>query len=285
MDTKPKPFIFVLMPFEEKFMEIYQLGIKFVSAGIGAYCERVDEQVFSGSILERIYNQIAKADIIISDMTGRNPNVFYETGYAHALNKQVILLTQQVEDIPFDLKHYPHIVYSGKILTLQNQLEPRLRWCLENPSQSLSSVDINLQFFVNNIFLIDNPLINIHTAEKTYQRAFSMNISLHNLGQEVIEPNSFKLSLIVPEFIEFEQNLSISSQIQIPGNKRVLNLRTIDRLFPEDWDSLQLECYILTKRLSLIQSDPSLEFNLRLLTELGPKDLPFIVKLKTSHTP
>ena len=263
-------------------MEIYQLGIKAVCEVAGAYCERVDEQVFAGSILERIYNQIAKADIIISDMTGRNPNVFYETGYAHALNKQVILLTQNVDDIPFDLKHYPHIVYSGKILTLKNQLEPRIRWCLENPSESLSSVDINLQFFINNIPLIDSPTINVHAADKTYQRAFSLSINMHNLGQEVIEPNSFKLSLVLPEFIEFEINPSISSQIQIPENKKVLNMRTIDRLFPEDWDSLQLECFIITKRLSSLQSDPSLDFNLRLLTELGPKDLPFTIKLKTA---
>jgi nucleoside 2-deoxyribosyltransferase len=57
-------------------------------------------------VLERVYNQIAKADIIVAEMTGRNANVFYETGYAHALNKRVVLLTQNANDIPFDLKHY-----------------------------------------------------------------------------------------------------------------------------------------------------------------------------------
>jgi len=39
-------------------------------------------------------------------MTGRNPNVFYETGYAHALNKQVILLTQNADDrVAFKVIH------------------------------------------------------------------------------------------------------------------------------------------------------------------------------------
>ncbi len=52
-------------------------------------------------------------------MTGRNPNVFYEVGYAHALGKIVLLLTQNAEDIPFDLKHRPHTVYAGKIETLR----------------------------------------------------------------------------------------------------------------------------------------------------------------------
>ena len=49
-------------------------------------------------------------------MTGRlDPNVFYEVGYAHALGKITLLLTQAVSDIPFDLKHRQHIVYGGKI--------------------------------------------------------------------------------------------------------------------------------------------------------------------------
>jgi nucleoside 2-deoxyribosyltransferase len=97
-ETNPKPFVFVLMPFGDTYTEIYKLGIKAACEKAGAYCERVDEQIFAESILARIYNQIAKADIIVSDMTGKNPNVFYETGYAHALNKQVILLTQNSDD-------------------------------------------------------------------------------------------------------------------------------------------------------------------------------------------
>src|SRR5215510_3429797 len=100
--TSPKSFVFVLMPFHEDFRDIYELGIKQACIDAGAYCERVDEQIFHENILERVYNQIAKADIIVAEMTGKNANVFYETGYAHALNKRVILLTQNVEDIPFD---------------------------------------------------------------------------------------------------------------------------------------------------------------------------------------
>ena len=74
---------------------------------------RVDEQIYQENMLSRIYNQISKADLIVADVTGKNPNVFYEVGYAHALGKKTILMTQDTDDIPFDLKHYPHIVYSG----------------------------------------------------------------------------------------------------------------------------------------------------------------------------
>ena len=105
--TKPKKFCFILMPFDDEFKDIYELGIKQSCSDAGAYCERVDEQIYKESIIERIYNQISKADIVIADMTGRNPNVFYEVGYAHALGKTTILLTKDAADIPFDLKHYP----------------------------------------------------------------------------------------------------------------------------------------------------------------------------------
>jgi nucleoside 2-deoxyribosyltransferase len=87
------------MPFDETFSDVYKIGIRESCEAAGAYCERVDEQIFNERILDRIYNQIAKADLVIADMTGRNPNVFYEVGYAHALGKTTILLTSKTEDI------------------------------------------------------------------------------------------------------------------------------------------------------------------------------------------
>lgn len=83
-----KKFIFVLMPFNVDFNDIYNLGIKAACDSDKVYCERVDEQIYEGSMLDRIYNQIQHADYIIADMSSKNPNVFYEVGYAHALQKR-----------------------------------------------------------------------------------------------------------------------------------------------------------------------------------------------------
>jgi len=126
--TIPKPFVFVLMPIDEKFADIYKFGIKGAAEDVGAYAERLDEQIFVEGMLDRIFNQISKADLIVADMTGRNPNVFYEVGYAHALGKITLLLTQDAADIPFDLKHRQHTVYGGKIELLRKELADRLRW-------------------------------------------------------------------------------------------------------------------------------------------------------------
>jgi hypothetical protein len=164
------------------------------------YCERVDEQIFQDSILERVYKQIAPSDIIIADMTGRNPNVFYETGYAHALNKRVILLTQHAADIPFDLKHYPHIVYESRLTYLKEELTKRVKWCVDNPQTSLASVDISVELLGNGHDLSKNPIISEEDiGSNLYVIPFALQI--HNLGTSRIDPDSCSIGLVIPSEI------------------------------------------------------------------------------------
>lgn len=121
-------FAFVLMPFDREFDDIYKFGIKETAKVVGIRAERVDEQLYSEGVLARIYNQIDRADLIIADMSGRNANVFYEVGYAHAKNKLCIHLTQDAEDIPFDLQHQRHIVYDASIEVLRSKLQENFEW-------------------------------------------------------------------------------------------------------------------------------------------------------------
>lgn len=194
LSTAPKPFVFVLMPFNEDFDDIYKLGIKEAAKEVGAYAERVDEQIFNEGILERIFNQISKADVIVADMTGRNPNVFYEVSYAHALGKIVLLLTQKADDIPFDLKHKQHIIYGNngsKIQSLRNELNPKLNWAIneskikskeDNSKQILISISLMRSGITGEFTEIPEnslskpvPILNC----TTYGR-YSLNFQLHN---------------------------------------------------------------------------------------------------------
>lgn len=120
------PYIFVLMPFAKEFIDIYEYGIKACTKKLGCRCERVDKMEFNDRILDEIYRGIQRADLLIADMTGKNPNVFYEVGYAHALAKEVILLAQNEIDIPFDLKGHNFIIYSQSIKELIEKLERRV---------------------------------------------------------------------------------------------------------------------------------------------------------------
>jgi hypothetical protein len=57
---------------------------------------------------------------LIAELTGKNANVFYELGLAHAMQKNVILITQRLEDVPFDLRHYRCLVYENSIVGAAN---------------------------------------------------------------------------------------------------------------------------------------------------------------------
>jgi hypothetical protein len=61
--------------------------------------------------MEDIWSGICHARLAIADCTGRNPNVFYEIGIAHTLDKNTILIAQSVDDVPFDLRHRRVLVY------------------------------------------------------------------------------------------------------------------------------------------------------------------------------
>lgn len=106
---------FVLMPFDEKFTPIYNNIIKKVVESFGLKCKRAGEIFGTKPIIEDVWEHIQRARILIADLTGRNPNVFYELGLSHAIKKEVILITQNLKDLPFDLKHYRCIVYEDSI--------------------------------------------------------------------------------------------------------------------------------------------------------------------------
>ena len=73
---------------------------------------RADDIRGTTLITRDIWEKINRARFLVADLSGQNPNVFYEVGLAHALGKDVLLLTQTMTDVPFDLKALRCIVYS-----------------------------------------------------------------------------------------------------------------------------------------------------------------------------
>lgn len=196
--TSPKPFVFVLMPFKEEFTDVYELGIKPACKAAGAYCERVDEQIFEGSIVERIYNQIAKADIVVSDMTGKNPNVFYETGYAHALGKRTILLTQKVEDIPFDLKHSPHVDYGKGTSALKRELKKRVKYFIDNPEKKQVVSPGALEYYVNGKNVETCQKIDVALIDHDKHLGWTISVGIHNPGNKTINAREMRFGFVFP---------------------------------------------------------------------------------------
>ena len=119
--------VFMLSPFEEPYNTIYEDHIRpAVESLDGLSCLRADDIYDNRPIMEDIWRYTNEARMLIAELTGRNPNVFYETGIAHTVGKEVILITQSMEDVPFDLKHLRCIVYEYTprgIATLEENLK------------------------------------------------------------------------------------------------------------------------------------------------------------------
>jgi hypothetical protein len=273
--TTPKLFAFVLMPFNEDFKEVYELGIKEACREAGAYCERVDEQIFEGSILERIYNQISKADIIISDMSGRNPNVFYETGYAHALGKKrVILLTQQGEDIPFDLKHYPHIIYPN-IDELKQELIKRVSWYVRNPDNQLPNSGDDLELYINDIKIVNNPLFNF-----TIRSNLQLKLDFYNNNHFMIQ-ESFKVGVITPLFINKNLDSKIPRlPIKLSDHANLHQIGQVGPIYPKAWESIGASLYFDFEH---VQLNTNYTLTVAVYTKFGNIKYPFHAKFKEEY--
>jgi hypothetical protein len=102
---------FILMPFgswfDRYFKEIYVPATK--EAGFEPL--RADGLFSAGAVMEQVWAQIRKAKVLLADLTGKNPNVFYELGLAHAARKPVVFVAGDIEDVPFDVRHLRVVVF------------------------------------------------------------------------------------------------------------------------------------------------------------------------------
>lgn len=103
-------FVLLLTPFNHKYKESYET-ISITCHELGLNAVRGDETQIQGDLLPHILRLIVKARVIIANIDGRNPNVFYELGIAHALGKVTILVTKSINTVPIDLKSKKLIVY------------------------------------------------------------------------------------------------------------------------------------------------------------------------------
>ena len=132
---------FVIMPFggwlDDYYETIYRPAI--VAAGLEAH--RADDLYRPSTIVNDIWTYTRRAKLLLADLTGKNPNVFYELGLAHALAKPAILVAESMDDIPFDLRALRIITYDkndpkwGEIL--QQKVQAAIGEVLKAPQEAV----------------------------------------------------------------------------------------------------------------------------------------------------
>jgi nucleoside 2-deoxyribosyltransferase len=108
--------IFVVMPFGPDWSRnvydmIGQACQEVATTVEGLTWQRADEIAAPERITGQIVNAIETADIIVADLSGNNPNVMFELGYADRAEKEVVLLNQEIDATPFDIKDWRQIRY------------------------------------------------------------------------------------------------------------------------------------------------------------------------------
>ena len=142
---------FVVMPFAPLFDTQYEQVIRPAVEATGLQCVRGDEIFAKPQIIDDIWKSIRHCRVVVAELTGRNPNVLYEVGLAHAVGKPIILLTRDEDDVPFDLKALRYRYYDTDDPfwgdNLQRAIQEMVTAALDESSLSvwLEGISVNQQ--------------------------------------------------------------------------------------------------------------------------------------------
>lgn len=266
------------MPFSSAFDDAYEVAIRPACEAAGAYAERVDKQIFAGSIMDRVYNQISKADVIVADLSERNPNVFYEVGYAHAIGKTTILLTKSEADIPFDLRQYPHVVYGSSLSLLKSELQRRVAWHLQNPTLKDTNSE-ELAVRINGQQLPFEEEICVQTRGEL--GSLSVVAAIQNRAERNIRTLNFSVVVSVPLSLDraTDRRKAEYEFVEVDGS-RLFTIPWPVKLLPSQWTSIDV---ILQRKHEPIREGEAFSCALHLYLESGAITIPFRIKAK--HPP
>ena len=121
--------IFAAMPFTREYDDTYFVAMSYAAEKVDAVCKRVDQTEFTGDIVEEIKRMIRESSAVIVDLSEGKPNVLYEAGYSHALDKpSVHISSTDMSSLPFDVRNWNTIKYNkGQTTALRKPLVNSLK--------------------------------------------------------------------------------------------------------------------------------------------------------------
>ncbi|MCD4823634.1 MAG: hypothetical protein K8S55_03440 [Phycisphaerae bacterium] len=117
---------FVLMPFKEPFEMYYDTIIKPAVVAANLNPLRCDSLFTPTPIMGDVWKMIQEAKVLVAELTGKNSNVFYELGLGHAIGKPIVLISETIEDVPFDLQPLRVILYDKDDPAWGNKLKNKI---------------------------------------------------------------------------------------------------------------------------------------------------------------
>ena len=212
---------FVMMPFGDHHDLRYESIYKPAIESLNFDSKRADNLFRPSPIIKDIWEYINKSKILIADITGSNANVMYELGLAHAIAKPVIIISDTIDSVPFDLRYLRLLLYD-----------------MQNPNWS---EDLKVRISNSIEEIIASPTDSILAAFLT------------------IRPNIAETDQISAELIEIKQLILSQIQNSNSGNsaptKRAITTETFieaskesNKLYYEDgWDITDIKEHLMDK--------------------------------------
>jgi hypothetical protein len=121
-----KAHVFVAMPFLDAMDDVFHYGIQGAVNSAGFLCERADLSTFTGDVMDWVKTRISSAQLVVADLSSKNPNVYLEVGYAWGCKVPTVLLAKDPADLTFDVRGQRCILYKS-IKALEDSLRKELQ--------------------------------------------------------------------------------------------------------------------------------------------------------------
>jgi len=125
--SRGKAHVFVAMPFAKEFDDRFHYGIHKAIQAAGYLCERADMSSFTGDVLAWVRERIDSAALVVADLSGGNPNVYLEVGYAWGKGLPTVLVASDQKDLLFDVRGQRCLIYENSIRLLEEHLTRELQ--------------------------------------------------------------------------------------------------------------------------------------------------------------
>ncbi|SEQ85364.1 TIR domain-containing protein [Epilithonimonas lactis] len=212
---------FVVMPFSNLYQIEYESIIKPTLEELNIQCVRGDEIYSKQRIMDDIWESIKSCRFVIAELTGKNPNVLYEIGLAHAIGKPVIILTRNSDDVPFDLKDLRYLYYDVNDpfwgINLKKGLTNLINKVIENPEieNYLSGITSIPKEKFPEIKQIENKKITTLTEfdiTGNWKGSWEFNDAIHSITMNLNQSENIISGVATINFTE-DESITVVQQI------------------------------------------------------------------------
>ena len=219
-----KDVCFTIMPFGGWFDDYYAGIYKPAIEDAGMDPKRADDMYRPSTIVNDIWDYTQRAKIVLADLTNKNPNVFYELGLAHALAKPAILITESMDDVPFDLRALRVIEYDKNRPNWGDSLKCDI-------TESIKEINASPLESVLPAFLKVKPDGHKKELTEAEKEILSMKQDLDMLRHEVLRGRNMRIRDIDPD----EAEALIRTYLERGVPTEIIARRLRDRGAPVSW--------------------------------------------------